>query len=253
MHKLGENALPANDQRTLARLWSRFVLIEKRADKEAPFILGNARKERPFVFDSCLGCGATTIGLMLHGVDDIISNEIDQYMREIAGKEAKRRGFRLKTTSYDWMSIPDSLKGQFDIVTCLGNSLTCLFDHKAQLRALLNFRKILNDSGSLMIDERNYPRILEGRFSHSGENLFCGVGRIRCEPVLISQEKVGLGYTDLETREFGHIESYPLKRGELYGLLAEAGFVDIEVFGDYKKSVDPDNVEFFTYVARKQR
>jgi len=253
MHKLRRKTLPPNNPRTLAKLWSQFVDIERRAKKEIPFILGNLQKKSPAVFDSALGCGATTIGLKQHEIHNVTSNEIDLEMRKIAEKEAKRRRLTLKITAHDWRSLPQSMEGGFDLVTCLGNSLTYLFDRGEQLKALRNFRMILSDSGVMIIDERNYPRILEGRFVQSGENVFCGVDRIRCEPVLISEEKVAMGYTNLVTGEFGYIESYPLKRGELHGLLAEAGFMDIEVFGDYKKSYDPDNVEFFTYIARKQR
>ena len=42
---------------------------------------------------------------------------------------------------------------------------------------------------------------------------------------------------------------YPLKVGEIRGLLEEVCFRDITAFGDYKKEFDPKEPEFLTYVA----
>ena len=47
--------------RNLARIWPAFVNIERRIQTEGPFVLDHLPSKTRTVFDSCLGCGATSI------------------------------------------------------------------------------------------------------------------------------------------------------------------------------------------------
>lgn len=237
--------------RALAKLWADFVCIEKRMKREIPFIVNLSPKTNPWVFDSALGCGATTIGLHMHGINRVLGNDIDPDMVEVARKQAIERGSLLITSSYDWRGIDGSLSETFDVVACLGNSLTLIFDRDEQLKALRNFRMLLRDSGVLIIDERNYASILEGRFSHSGEYVYCGIDKVTCNPTHVDDDLVVMEYVHRQTGDVDSLHLYPFKRGELLGLLEEAGFSEIQTFGDYMADFDSDNVEFLTYVARK--
>jgi glycine/sarcosine N-methyltransferase len=244
----------ASESRKLAAMWPDYVCIEKRMGKEAPFIISQSPKPDPLVFDSCLGCGATTIGLKKNGVRRVLSNEIDWEMQRVAYMEALRRGVPTEMSAHDWRDLtplacphPDG----FDIITCLGNSMTLLFDKADRLKALRNFASILDKNGVLIIDERNYPKILEGRFSQSGEYVYCGLDKVMSSLIEVTQEKVVMEYQHLESREKSRLAMYPFKRGELLGNLVEAGFTDILLFGDYERNFDPGEAEFITYAARK--
>jgi SAM-dependent methyltransferase len=242
-----------DNPRALAKLWADFVCIEKRMKRETPFIINHSPKENPWVFDSALGCGATTIGLHMHGINRVLGNDIDPGMIEDARIQAIKRGLLLITSSYDWRDIRSSLSETFDVVTCLGNSLTLVFDRDEQLKALRNFRMLLRDSGVLMIDERNYPRILEGGFSHSGEYVYCGIDRVSCKPTNVDADLVTMEYAHKQTGDVDSLHLYPFKAGEMFELLHEAGFSGIETFGDYRADFDPSDVEFYTYVARTDK
>ncbi|MFH0737651.1 MAG: class I SAM-dependent methyltransferase [Candidatus Micrarchaeota archaeon] len=250
MQTHGSSASLRNQER-IAKMWPAFVDIEKRKKLEVPFILRNLHKPDPDVFDSCLGCGATTMGLRMAGVERVVSNEIDPEMRAVALSEAAKRGLELDVVSSDWRTLPPSFHGRFDLVTCLGNSLTYLFGHDEQMKALRGFLALLSSDGILLIDERNYPRILEGRFSHSGDYVYCGIGRVACRPVHISDGLVVMEYELLGSGERAYLDLYPFKRGELVALMTEAGFKDIRTYGDYKEQFDPRETEFFTYAARR--
>lgn len=242
-----------DNPRALAKLWADFVCIEKRMKRETPFIINHSPKENPWVFDSALGCGATTIGLHMHGINRVLGNDIDPGMIEVARAQAMNRGLSLITSPYDWRDISDSLRDSFDVVTCFGNSLTLVFDQDEQLKALRNFRMLLRESGVLMIDERNYPRILEGGFSHSGEYVYCGTDKVICKPNHIDDDLVTMEYRHEITGEVDSLHMYPFKAGEMFELLREAGFSDVETFGDYRADFDASDVEFYTYIARKNR
>jgi hypothetical protein len=243
--------IPKDNNQVLARIWPDFVCLEKRMKKEVPFILKNRSNNSHCVFDAALGSGATTIGLMRAGIRSIVSNEIDPAMVSVAHIEARERGYRLMTLGRDWADLCAIVTNHFELVTCLGNSLTCVLDSRKRLQVLKSFAEMMEQSGVLIIDERNYSRMLAGDFSHSGKYVYCGVDKVSCTPAHIDNELVVMQYTHRETGETAYLEMYPFKRGELRSLLEQAGFSDIKTFGDYKEDFDPDNVEFFTYVARK--
>lgn len=101
------------------------------------------------------------------------------------------------------------------------------------------------------MDERNYQRMFDGTFVHSGELVYCGADKVRCTPLEVGEDLVRMEYLHIQSGEKAYIDMYPFRRGELRSLLEKAGFSDIKTFGDYKEEFKPEEVEFFTYVARK--
>jgi glycine/sarcosine N-methyltransferase len=244
------NAHTGRASKNFARLLADFVDIGKRCTTETPFLLGQMTKHDPVVFDSCLGSGATTIGLKMAGIRDILSNEIDPDMLAIALHEAGTRGIGLEVSNHDWRVMPEHLHGRFDLVACLGNSLTYLFDRDERLKTLRNFAALLAPGGVLVIDERNYQRILSGRFSHSGKFVYCGNDRVSCQAVAPSEDLAIFTYTDLKSGEKGYLEVYPFKRGEMRSLLATAGFGNVVTYSDYAGGGGSTDTEFFQHVAK---
>jgi SAM-dependent methyltransferase len=179
------------DGKILAEMWPDFVNFEKRWKKEIPFLKKQLKKfENPKVFDSALGAGVTSIGLKLNGISNVTSNEIDKDYRKVALEQAKKYGVSLTITQYDWRELPDELAGTFDAVLCLGNSLSCLFKREDHLKAIRNFRKILKPGGELIIDERNYDRILRGDYNFKGNVNYCGLDKVECLPIYTSDSMV---------------------------------------------------------------
>lgn len=193
------------------------MILKKRWKTEIPFLLEHLKKyEKPKVFDSALGAGVTSIGLKLAGINDIISNEIDEEFRKVALENAKKYGVTLTITQYDWRDIPDELAETFDAVLCLGNSLSCLFKKEDRMKAIKNFKKILKPGGMLVIDERNYDKILE-TYKLKGECIldtnvvYCGTDKVECKVIYASDSMVVFQYTHKQTGKRAHIVAYPFK------------------------------------------
>ncbi len=210
----------------LARVWSEYVNYDERVLTEAPFLdaVLRSRKRNCKAFDVCLGSGATTFALKSIGITTIFSNEIDQEMRRAAFKEAKRLGIKeedLHVFSYDWRELGrvfGDLCHKFDVVTCLGNSLTYLFREGDRLNALGIFRRILRRGGTLLIDERNYPALLKGQMNWSGKYVYCGKDKFNLMAISNMFDEnypVIFRYTYKETGEFGDLAVYPFKENEL--------------------------------------
>lgn len=237
------------DTGALAGMWTDFVNFPKRKETEIPFLMQHLKGK---VFDACLGSGATTIGLKLSGIEDIISNDIDEDFIDVAKAEADKHRVSLDITNHDWRSLDKKYSDRFNTVLCLGNSITYLFKEDDQINTLRNFRNILRKGGKLIIDERNYAHhFLDGDYKFSGDILYCGKDEVSAHPVHISRSMVVMEYHEKHNPHGLHLVLYPFKEGELKGLIEKAGFSKITAFGDYKKEFKPEEPEFITYVCEK--
>jgi SAM-dependent methyltransferase len=241
------------DTKILAELWPDFVNFEERKKSETPFLLSQLEIYRsPKVFDACLGSGATTIGLKLAGINDIVSNEIDNDLIAVAKKESEKYRQPLNITSYDWRSLGDVYPSTFDVVLCLGNSLTYLFKKDDQLQTLRNFRQILKPNGTLIIDERNYVHhFLNGLYRYSGEIIYCGEKKVSAHPIHISETMIIMEYRHKDTGKKTHLALHPFKQGEMETLLREAGFSQIISYGDYERLFIAHEPEFIIHCCKK--
>ena len=234
-----------------AQIWPDYVNFEKRRIKEIPFLVNQIEKNgitNPTIFDSCLGTGTTSIGLKLAKFENIISNEIDQHYIDIAKQEATNNHVSLDITEYDWTKL--ETRDKFNVITCLGNSITYLFNKKDQIKTLTNFYNLLNNDGILVIDERNYPKILDGKFRHSGQFLYCNKDKVEARVNYASENIVIFEFNHKIRNIKVHIPVYPFKRNELKRMLKNVGFKEINSFGDYKEN-KYINCEFITYVCKK--
>ncbi|MEK6867668.1 MAG: class I SAM-dependent methyltransferase, partial [Nanoarchaeota archaeon] len=236
-------------------IWPELVSFEKRRQRETPFLLEQlADCPKPRILDAALGSGATTLGLRLAGVEHIVSNEIDPDYQKVAQQQAASYGVSLTTASYDWKALGAAYPSTFDAALCLGNSFTFLFEREEQLAVLRSFRDALRPNGKLIIDHRNYAALFLSDFSGknyrwSGNYVYCGNDSFVVAPISITPDKVVMEYRRRDTNKRVTITMYPFKQGEVEGLLREAGFAPVSVFGDYKKDFSTDEAEFLTYVC----
>lgn len=245
------------NQRILAELWGDFVDCKKRREGENGWLIEQLNKYNcKEIFESSLGVGCDSIYLQKNGFD-VTSNEIDKSWLKKAIQSAKKEKVKLKITNLDWRKLTTKIKKEsFDAALCLGNSLTYMFTHSEQTRALQQLRFILRPKGILIIDERNYQYILDnrkeilgGNFRYSGKYVYCGE-TVHGKPIEITNDYVKFQYTDERTGKKGYLVLYPFKKGYLKKILKEAGFKKIEQFSDYKKGCRK-SADFYQYVCIK--
>lgn len=250
--------VPENyNSQNLVSMWREFIDWEKRRAGEDNFLVNqfhtrNVKK----VFDASLGDGCDSIYLLKQGFD-VTSNEIDKVFLDKALENAKVENVELKVLSLDWRKLDTEIPAEsFDAVILLGNSLTYLFNEKDRLETLCQFKRILQNDGILIIDERNYQyildnreKILQGDFQYSGKYVYCG-DKVHGRPVEISDSRVKMEYTDERTGKNGYLILYSFRRGEMKNLLAKTRFASIEQFSDYKVG-ESHNVDFYQYVCVK--
>ena len=189
---------------------------------------------------------------------NVSSNEIDDAFREKAIENAKRAGFDINPTSVDWKQLTSVYEeSSQDVIVCMGNSLTCVDGKENQLKAVEKFNKVLRKEGVLIIDERNYQKILDnrelalkGELHSSGKYLYTGTNKVKASFKAITDEYIIIEYAHLEADKKAYYLVHPFKKGELRKLFGEAGFSIIEQYSDYETGENPD-ADFYQYVCIK--
>ncbi len=243
------------NQRILAEIWGDYINWEKRRRGENGWLVNQLKKHNcRKVFDSALGDGCDSIYLTKEGFN-VLSNDIDEAFIEKARENARREGISLKIYNSDWKKFAEELlEHPFDAVLCLGNSLSCVLEDKRRSEALHQFYSILKEDGILIIDERNYQPILDGRkkalegeFYYSGNYMYCGE-HVHSKPVEIAENSIKYEIYDEKSGKKAYWAVYPFKTGELKKLLKKAGFKKIEQYSDYKPG-ENKHADFYMYVC----
>lgn len=247
---------PENSKR-LATIWGDYIDWEGRRRGENGFLANQLRKHGLHrIVDVATGDGADSIYLIKEGFN-VFTNELDDAFREKAVDNAGKQGVEIAPTKLDWRWLHEEYpQVSFDAVTCLGNSLTYIFNKGEQLKVLNEFHQLLRLGGILLIDERNYPKILENRNEYltgkaglTGPFMYTGRD-VDAKCVEISDVALTAQLTHRKTGTRGYFRVYPFKKGELLQLLQETGFSSIEKFSDYEPGDNPD-ADFYQYVCIK--
>ncbi len=255
--ELAKFADSEENSRIRAEIWGDFVGWDKRRRGENGFLVTQLKKHQcQNVVDIALGDGVDAIYLLQQGFN-VSANEFDEAFRQKAVENAKKVGLNLSPTSVDWRNLTEAYPPSFDAVICMGNSLTCLFGRENQVRALREIHEVLKTGGILILDERNYQRILDnreaalsGELHSSGRYLYTRTDKIGTRFLSISDEAIYIEYAHKEDGKKAYYKVYPFKKGELLELLKEAGFSRIEQFSDYEPGENPD-ADFYQYVCVK--
>ena len=276
---LRREALPVKHPPTLveeelAEYWEDFVNPQARLSEEAKFLerVFAASPSIQTVFDAATGIGVESVFLCQKDYH-VVSNEVDEHLRAGAQTYSSRQvpPVQLSFTQYDWRQLQTYQIAKYDVVLVLGNSLCLVSDADERLRSVRGFAHILKKGGILVIDERNFPRILRKKnsilanpfrnFPFKGTIMYCGTAIKGC-PIRINGNKVTFayystrssvdGWENLKTAGVikGTLDMYPFTEGELCGLLKSCGFVNVTPFSDFEEGYNHD-ADFFTYVAIK--
>jgi len=166
-----------------------------------------------------------------------------------ARKLARQAGMKVRFQQCAWRDLPRKFGRQFDLVLCRGNAIGHCRNEHEMVNALRGIRSVLKDTGSLILDTRNWEKICaeKTRFSTLGPRIRNGhrcvilyvwnYPKRRTDPHTI--EVVMIFETDgrLTVRNYP-ITYYPFRFQELIRRLKAAGFGSFQTnytrkLGDY--------------------
>ncbi len=220
--------------------YDRFVNWPARLALELPFIVQELRKERVHrVLDAACGTGMHAVALAQEGYE-VVGADLSLKMIEAA--RANAAGVAVHFVVAGFGELYTKLGGSFDALLCLGNSLPHLLTPADLEAALADFAACLRDGGLLLIQNRNFDRVLaqrerwqEPQSYHEGDQEWIFLRFYDFEPdgtltfnlvTLHRQEKQEWKQRLIATR------LWPQRQGELLTALEKAGFGEITYWGD---------------------
>lgn len=232
-----------------ADYWDELVGWEARLTREGAFYNRQLKiRGANDVLDIAAGTGVNSVALAQAGFR-VTAADGSQNMVAKTRENAKRYGVQLADTkAVDWLSL-DKLLGteQFDAVVCLGNSFTHLFDHEDRRTALRAIFNVLRPGGMLIMDQRNYDSMLDQGYSSKHAYCYTGDG-VDVGPVELHRTLAKFEYVFGDGARF-QLNMYPLRQDYLTHLLEDAGFINVERYGDLQRPYDRDGVDFVQQIA----
>jgi len=230
--------------------WDELIDWDRRADSEGKFFIDLLRRlGKHRVLDVATGTGFHSVQLLKAGFD-VVSADGNPTMLVKAFENAKRAGFVMKTMQADWRWLNRDIIGKFDAIICLGNSFTHLFHERDRRRALAEFYAALKHDGVLILDQRNYDRILDEGFSSTHKYYYCG-DSVTAEPEHMDDGLARFCYRFPDGSVF-HLNMFPLRKRYTRELMKEVGFQDVTTYGDFQETHGEKKPDFFVHVATKE-
>ncbi|WP_372422243.1 class I SAM-dependent methyltransferase [Salinarimonas chemoclinalis] len=229
--------------------WDALIDWDRRKAAEAGFFVERLRAAGARrVLDVAAGTGFHSVALIEAGFE-VVAVDGSAAMLEQARANAARRGHALDAVHADWRSLGEMVDGTFDAVVCLGSSFPHLFAEADRRHVLGEFSRRIAPGGLLMLDHRNFDAVRAHRYKSSGNYYYCGTGaKVSVDHVDESLCRFRYDFSDRETYT---LEVYPVLKDEMRGLLEDAGFAEVETFGDFKPVFDVFSTDFVIHVARR--
>ncbi len=227
--------------------YDRFVNWTNRLAFELPF-LETQLNQLPHPADRPLQVLETACGTAMHSVAlarlgfQMSAADLSAQMVEKARLNASAAGVELKVKAAGFGSLADAFgKESFDAILCMGNSLPHLLSANEVKQALQDFAACLRPGGQLLIQNRNFDAVVNGRqrwmdpqaHSEAGNEWvfflyydFLADGLIDFNVVTSKKDALGQHSTSIGTTQLR-----PQLHKELLLLLGESGFESIRSYG----------------------
>lgn len=146
----------------LSNDYDRFVNWPSRLALELPFLQTELKRVGAHrVLDSACGTGQHALALAGLGLD-VVGTDASAAMIEVARTNAHAQpGVRFEVAAFG--ETHSVVGGDFDAVLCLGNSLPHLLDADSVSAALADMAACLRPGGLLVIQNRNFDRVVAQR------------------------------------------------------------------------------------------
>ena len=222
--------------------YDRFVNWAGRLAVELPFLerqLHGVGAKR--VLDAACGTGQHAIALARRGFE-AVGADLSAGMIDRARANAKAEGVPGGFVVAGFGELLAKVGGGFDALLCLGNSLSHLLTPFDLAAALADFAACLRPGGLLLIQNRNFDRVLarqerwtEPQSHREGDRewLFLRFYDFRPDGLLdfhvVTLHRQG---QEAWTQRIASSPLWPQREAELTAALAEAGLIGVTLYGD---------------------
>lgn len=136
------------------------------------------------ILDCACGIGSDAIGLARYGYDVTASDGSPAFVAE-AERRARAAGVAIPFAACVWEELPHRFREPFDLVLCIGNSISHTPDRSAAVRALTAMRAVLKPGGTLLLDTRNWEKVRRERPRAEVADHMVERDGVRCVPIYL--------------------------------------------------------------------
>ena len=198
------------------------------------------------ILDCACGTGILALAIARHG-HAIVGTDASEGMIRVARARAEADGLNIPFHVCTWETLPQKCDRNFDIALCCGNSIVHCSDISDMVRSFQGIRSVLNVGGRLVLETRNWEKLLTERTRYMHIDPRSRAGK-RCAPIYIwnfprkTNEPIRVevllpieheGKIDLHVHP---IVAHPFTFKQLQTCLAEADFAVME--NDYSEDRD---------------
>lgn len=217
------------------------------------------------VLDAACGTGVHAVEFARRGLRSA-GADLSPAMIDQARENARAAGVAVDLHVAAFGELAGRFTGPFDAVTCLGNSLPHLIDDSSLAAALSDFASLLRPGGVLIIQNRNYDRLLRerqrfmpvsAREDSEGETLFLRITDFRPSTEVVS-ETIEFTLVTLKKQDGSWSQSArttplrAMRRVTLERALAASGFSSAQVYGSFAMALyDAPDAGDLVAVAKK--
>jgi len=188
------------------------------------------------VLDLACGTGSYSLALAEKGYN-VTASDLDLNMINQLREKRKKSKILMDVKQFNMIKVAEKVKGEYDAVICIGNSLVHLNNFEDTLTCLKGVKKVLKSGGKCLIQIVNYDRVIY----HLVSNL----------PTIINEE-ANLSFKRLYTfnvedyriifKGILEVDDYqsseetvllPMKCEKLVALLHAAGFEKVSLYGGF--------------------
>ncbi|MFC3994721.1 methyltransferase domain-containing protein [Nocardiopsis sediminis] len=230
--------------------WDELIDWKRRYASEGRFFIEQlkARGVRE-VLDVATGTGFHSVRLVEEGFDTVSADGSPEMLAKAFANGLDFGGHILRVVHADWRWLNRDVHGSYDAIICLGNSFTHLFAERDRRKALAEFYAMLKHDGVLILDQRNYDALLDGKYGNSHTYYYCGE-EVSAEPEHVDEGLARFVYRFPDASEY-HLNMFPLRKNYMRRLMREVGFQKVDTYGDFQETYQGDEPDFFIHIAEK--
>lgn len=222
--------------------YDRFVNWPGRLAVEMPFLDAQLRAAGARrVLDAACGTGQHVLALAQRGYR-VVGADLSSRMIERSVANAREQGVQAEFAVAGFGDLHQRVGAGFDALLCLGNSLPHLLTADDLAAALADFAACLRPGGLLLIQSRNFDRVLarrerwmEPQAHQEGDREWLFLRCCDFEPdgsiafhIITLRRESGTNWT----QHLATTHLWPQRQAELLAALQTAGFAGLQSYGD---------------------
>ena len=217
-------------------------------DEQVRFISECAGQSGNRILDVACGAGGYAAALAEKGYA-VTAVDLDAAMVQTARKKMESRGLDGTVMQSDMKALMDTVKGKYQSVFCIGNSIVHLGSTAEILKALQQMYRLLEESGVLVLQIINYDRVLKYGINELPviRNEEAGIEFTRKyeyekeKGILHFNTVLRIAQDEGEQVLENSVELLPLASNKMMELLEQVRFRKIQFYGDFAKAPYTDN------------